>query len=172
MFDRVEIGVRAGDGGDGIISFRREKFIPFGGPDGGDGGGGGDVVFVADSDITSLRLFKQKKVYQAARGKAGKSKRMHGKKGEDLVLPVPVGTMVYKAQIDGNVIIADLERIGQRAVVARGGRGGWGNTHFTSSTNQAPQIAQAGEVGEEKYYNYTTYFLVYPTFSPPRDGKI
>jgi len=149
MFDRVEIVVRAGDGGDGIISFRREKFVPFGGPDGGDGGDGGNVVVMADSAITNLRLFKQKRVYRAGYGKTGKSKRMHGKQGEDLILLVPVGTLVYKAQISGNVTIADLEQPGQCTVVAKGGGGGWGNAHFTSSTNQAPQIAQVGETGEE-----------------------
>ena len=150
MFDQVEIVVKAGAGGDGIVSFRREKFVPFGGPDGGDGGDGGDVIIVADAAVTSLRGFKQKRFYRAAGGKDGKSKRQHGKKGEDLVLTVPVGTMVLsKTQIGGDDLIADLELPGQKAVVAKGGEGGLGNIHFASSTNQAPQIAQKGEGGEE-----------------------
>jgi len=151
MFDRTEIVVKAGDGGDGAVSFRREKFVPFGGPDGGDGGDGGDVVIMADSSVTSLRRFKQKRLYRAVDGKNGKGKRKHGKKGENLILKVPVGTVVsYKTQIGGDAIIADLAQPGQQAVVVRGGKGGLGNTHFASSTNQAPQIAQKGEVGEEQ----------------------
>ena len=150
MFDRTEIVVRAGNGGDGIVSFRREKFVPFGGPDGGDGGDGGSVVAMADSSVTNLRIFKRKRLYRAADGKNGRGKRKHGRKGEDLVLKVPVGTVVlYKTQIGGDALIADLEEPGQQAVVARGGKGGLGNTHFASSSNQAPQIAQKGEAGEE-----------------------
>ncbi len=150
MFDRAEIIVKAGEGGDGAISFRREKFIPFGGPDGGDGGGGGDVVIMADSSVTSLRAFNHKRFYRAADGKDGGGKRKHGKKGGDMVLAVPVGTVVSnKTQIGGAPLIADLEESGQQAVVAKGGKGGLGNTHFASSTNQAPYIAQKGEVGEE-----------------------
>ena len=150
MFDKTELRVRGGDGGDGVISFRREKFTPFGGPDGGDGGDGGAVVIMADSSITSLRLFKQKRFFRAADGKDGKGKKQHGKKGEDMILTVPVGTVVsYKTQIGGDALIADLEQHGQRVVVVKGGKGGLGNTHFVSSTNQAPQIAQRGEAGEE-----------------------
>jgi len=150
MFDRVEIVVRAGNGGDGIVSLRREKFVPFGGPDGGDGGDGGDVVIRADSSATSLRIFKQKRFYRAVNGKNGQGKKKHGKKGEDLILTVPIGTVVsHKTQIGDHPLIADLEQPGQQVVVARGGKGGLGNTHFTSSTNQAPQIAQKGEAGEE-----------------------
>jgi len=151
MFDKAEITIRSGDGGDGVISFRREKFTPFGGPDGGDGGDGGDVIVVADPNITSLRLFTRKRFYRARDGRDGKGKKQHGKKGEDLILTVPVGTVVsYKTQIGGDALIADLEQPGQQVVVARGGKGGLGNTHFVSSTNQAPQIAQKGEAGEEK----------------------
>lgn len=150
MFDRVEIVVRAGNGGDGVVSFRREKFVPFGGPDGGDGGDGGDVVIMADSGITDLHLFKQKRFYRAGDGRNGKGKKKHGKKGENLILTVPAGTVVsYKTQIGDHALIADLEQSGQQVVTAKGGEGGLGNTHFTSSTNQAPQIAQEGEVGEE-----------------------
>jgi GTP-binding protein len=150
MFDRAEITVRAGDGGSGAVSFRHEKFVPFGGPDGGDGGGGGDVVLVADEAVTSLRSFRQRRNYRADRGRDGAGKKKHGKSGADLVLTVPVGTVVsYKSQIGDNSLIADLEQPGQPVVVAKGGRGGKGNTHFATSTNQAPQIAQRGEVGEE-----------------------
>ncbi len=150
MFDRVEIIVRGGDGGDGVVSFRREKFVAFGGPDGGDGGDGGEVVLVADSSITSLKIFRKRGFYRAVNGKDGSGKKKHGRRGENLILPVPVGTVVlYKTQIGGNALIADLERPSQQAVVAKGGRGGLGNTHFTSSAHQAPQIAQKGETGEE-----------------------
>ncbi len=150
MFDRVEIVVRAGAGGDGVVSFRREKFVAFGGPDGGDGGDGGHVIIMADPAVTSLRGFKQKRFYRAADGKSGRGKRQHGKKGPNLVLTVPAGTIVLsKMQIGDDALIADLEQPGQQAVVAKGGEGGLGNIHFASSTNQAPQIAQKGEVGEE-----------------------
>jgi len=144
------MGVRAGDGGAGIVSFRREKFVPFGGPDGGDGGDGGDVIIRADSSVDSLRILSRKRLYRAAGGKDGRSKKQHGKNGENLVLTVPVGTVVsHKTQISGDALIADLEQPGQQVVVAKGGKGGLGNTHFASSTNQAPQIAQKGEPGEE-----------------------
>ena len=150
MFDRAEIEVRAGAGGAGVVSFRREKYVPFGGPDGGDGGDGGDVIIRADASVDSLRIFSRKRFYRAANGKDGKGKRKHGKKGENLILAVPLGTVVsYKTQVSGDALIADLEQPGQQAVVARGGKGGLGNTHFTSSTNQAPEIAQKGEPGEE-----------------------
>ena len=150
MYDRAEIRVRAGAGGDGVVSFRQEKFVPFGGPDGGDGGDGGDVIIMADGSVTSLRVFERKRFYRAADGGRGKGKKKHGKKGKNLILTVPVGTVVlYKTQVGGDAVIADLEQSGQEAVIARGGKGGLGNTHFASSTNQAPQIAQTGEAGEE-----------------------
>jgi len=150
VFDRAEIEVRAGVGGAGIVSFRREKYVPFGGPDGGDGGDGGDVIIRADPSVDSLRILSRKRFCRAADGRDGRGKKQHGKKGENLVLTVPVGTVVsYKTQVSGDALIADLEQTGQQAVVAKGGRGGLGNTHFTSSTNQAPQMAQKGEPGEE-----------------------
>jgi len=150
MYDRAEIRVRAGTGGDGVVSFRQEKFVPFGGPDGGDGGDGGDVIIMADGSVTSLRVFERKRFYRAADGGSGKGKKKHGKKGKNLILTVPVGTVVlYKTQVGGDAAIADLEQPGQQTVIARGGKGGLGNTHFASSTNQAPQIAQTGEAGEE-----------------------
>jgi len=151
MFDVANITVRAGAGGDGAISFRREKFVPFGGPDGGDGGDGGNIVLMADTTITNLLVFGKKALYKAERGGNGQGSKKHGKRGKDLVLSVPVGTLVLDEEQSGNdALSADLEQAGQRAIVARGGRGGQGNTHFASSTNQAPRIAQKGEPGEEK----------------------
>jgi len=150
MFDRVEIRVKAGDGGDGMISFRREKFVPFGGPDGGDGGVGGSVILRADESVTSLRRFRQKRLYRAEDGRNGGSKRKHGRGGESMILAVPEGTVVsYKMAVGADAFIADLERVGEEVVVVRGGKGGRGNTHFASSTNQAPHISQKGEPGEE-----------------------
>ncbi len=150
MYDRAEIRVRAGTGGNGVVSFRQEKFVPFGGPDGGDGGDGGDVIMMADGSVTSLRVFERKRFYRAADGGSGKGKKKHGKKGKNLILTVPVGTVVlYKTQVVSDAAIADLEQPGQQTVIARGGKGGLGNTHFASATNQAPQIAQRGEAGEE-----------------------
>ncbi len=151
MFDRVEIKVKAGKGGSGIVSFRREKFIPFGGPDGGDGGKGGTVIIKADAAVSSLISLRQGKLYRAKDGENGRGRKKHGKDGADLVLAVPVGTVVLnKTQLADDSEIADLLQPGQLVGVARGGRGGLGNTHFTSSTNQAPRIAQKGWAGEEK----------------------
>jgi GTP-binding protein len=142
--------VKAGDGGSGAVSFRHEKFVPFGGPDGGDGGKGGDVVIVADEAVSNLLAYRRRRNFKAARGRDGAGRKKHGRNGADLVLAVPPGTVVsYKSQIGDTSLIADLDRPGQRAVVAKGGRGGKGNTHFATSTNQAPQIAQQGVVGEE-----------------------
>ena len=150
MLDSVEIAVKAGRGGAGAISFRREKFVPFGGPDGGDGGNGGNIVIRADPAVTSLRKFKQKRFYRAEDGKAGKGKRQHGKNGGNVILTVPAGTVVsQKSPIGDDALMTDLEQSGQQVIVARGGKGGLGNTHFSSSTNQAPRIAQTGEAGEE-----------------------
>lgn len=151
MFDVAKITVRAGAGGDGAISFRREKFVPFGGPDGGNGGDGGSIVLMADTAITNLLVFGQKALYKAGRGGNGQGSKKHGKRGEDLVLSVPVGTLVWDKKGSGeDALVADLEQAGQRAIVARGGKGGLGNTHFASSTNQAPRIAQKGEPGGER----------------------
>jgi len=147
----VGIVIKAGDGGDGAVSFRREKYVPFGGPDGGDGGDGGDVVIMADQSVSSLRIFKRKRYYKAANGEPGKGQKKHGKRGEDLILRVPVGTIAWDdKRLDGKELIADWQQPGQRVAVVRGGKGGWGNTHFVSSTNQTPRLAQKGEVGEEK----------------------
>jgi len=149
LFDRVEITVRAGNGGDGAVSFRREKYIPFGGPDGGDGGDGGNVVIMADPAVTSLGVFRHKGVYKAGNGENGRGKKQHGKNGDDLVLRVPVGTVALDKNKVEEALIADCEQAGQREVIASGGKGGLGNIHYVSSTNQAPRIAQKGEAGEE-----------------------
>ena len=150
MFDRAEITVKAGDGGNGIVSFRREKFVPFGGPNGGDGGNGGDVVIRADSSASTLSAFRRGGLYRARDGEHGKGKGKHGRGGKGLVLAVPVGTVVWaKTQLESGALIADLAEPGQEIVAARGGKGGWGNTHFASSTNQAPRMAQKGEPGEQ-----------------------
>ena len=150
MFDWVEITVRAGSGGGGAISFRREKFAPFGGPDGGDGGDGGNVVIKADPAVASLLEFRRKRFFKAGNGGNGQRQKKHGKNGDDLVLTVPVGTVVVsKTTVGDDAPVADLEKPGQEVVV-KGGAGGLGNTHFASSTNQAPQVAQRGEEGEKR----------------------
>ena len=151
MFDTAEIVVRGGKGGNGAISFRREKYVPFGGPDGGDGGDGGDVVIMADASVDDLRMFKRRRHYRADDGGDGSGKKKHGKRGETLIIGVPVGTIVYEERgTENSEFVADLEERERQVVVAKGGRGGLGNTHYVSSTNQAPRIAQTGEVGEEK----------------------
>jgi GTP-binding protein len=144
--DRVEVDVQAGDGGDGYLSFRHEKFIDKGGPDGGDGGDGGDVVALASNNQDTLANFRYKKLIKAEPGKAGFKRRMHGKNGKDLVVPLPVGTTVLDK--DG-VVLADLVENGQAVVIAKGGKGGFGNAHFVSSTRQAPRVAEKGEAGEK-----------------------
>ena len=150
MFDRVEITAKAGNGGAGAVSFRKEKYVPFGGPDGGDGGDGGDVIIRADRSLTSLRKFMRKGFYRAGDGENGRGQKKHGRTGRSLLLTVPVGTVVVpKTQVGSEALLADLEEAGQEAVVARGGKGGRGNTRFTAATNQAPQIAEQGEAGEE-----------------------
>jgi GTP-binding protein len=151
MFDRVEISIKAGDGGSGAVSFRREMYVPFGGPDGGDGGKGGDVIIRADKSVDSLRSFRQNQLYHAENGYNGKSKKKYGKNGKDLILLVPPGTMVIAVQEDAaEAILADLEFIDEKVIAGVGGKGGWGNVHFKSSTNQTPRLAQRGEKGEAR----------------------
>ena len=144
--DEARIWVQAGDGGNGIVSFRREKFVPYGGPDGGDGGRGGSIYLVAKQGISTLLDFTKRRQFRAESGGHGRGARQHGKAGEDLILAVPPGTCVRSE--DGP--IADLVRAGDRVMIARGGRGGLGNTHFATSTQRAPRIAQKGEPGEER----------------------
>jgi len=148
FIDEVTIKVKAGDGGRGCVSFRREKNVPRGGPNGGDGGDGGDVVLVADIQLTTLLDLRYQREYRAGRGAHGRGKEQYGKRGEDRVIPVPVGTMIRDPHT--REILADLKAKGDRIAVAIGGRGGKGNAHFVSSTNRAPRRAQPGLPGEEK----------------------
>ena len=151
MFDITEIKVKAGRGGDGAITFRREKFVPFGGPDGGDGGKGGDVIIQADPSVMNLWGFKKKQLYKGDNAGAGAAQKKHGRNGDPLILKVPEGTVVYEKNKDGlDDLLGDLEKQGEQVIVAHGGRGGLGNVHFASSTNQTPRLAQSGEAGEEK----------------------
>jgi GTP-binding protein len=150
MIDRVEIVVEGGAGGNGLVSFRREKFVPRGGPDGGDGGDGGNVIFVADRSVRTLKELGRRRIYRAERGVHGQGSDKHGRRGGSLVIRVPVGTQVSSMQDDDSLeMVADLIEAGQQVIVARGGLGGWGNARFKSSTNQAPRIAQRGQPGEE-----------------------
>lgn len=149
MFDRVVLNVKAGNGGDGAVSFRHEKFVPFGGPDGGNGGDGGSVIIRADGALDDLYKYKRKRVYKAENGHNASGRKKHGRSGRDLVLSVPPGTFLkYVSEYEDTEV--DLVSIGDEAVVARGGKGGWGNVHYATSVNQAPHIAQRGEAGEER----------------------
>ena len=146
--DYVKIIAKAGNGGNGAISFRREKYVAAGGPDGGDGGKGGDIYFEVDPDSNTLIDFRYNKKYKAENGKNGEGAHKYGKSGADLYVKVPIGTIVKDAS--NNRIIADLSRPGQKELILAGGRGGKGNSHFATSTRQAPRFAQDGEKGEEK----------------------
>ena len=146
--DEARISVHGGDGGDGCVSFRREKFVPKGGPDGGDGGHGGSVVLVADAEINTLLSFRYQPVYRAERGRHGEGALRTGKSGSDLEVHVPVGTVVLDE--DRGSVLADFAHAGERFVAAQGGRGGRGNARFTTSTNQAPRRRDAGEDGQSR----------------------
>ena len=145
--DRATIRVQAGKGGDGGLSFRREKFVPKGGPDGGDGGDGGDVVLVADPALRDLSALQRRRWIKAARGQNGRGARKHGANGADAELHVPIGTQVFA---DDGGLIADLAHPGARVVLAKGGHGGRGNARFVSSTRQVPRFAEVGPPGEER----------------------
>lgn len=144
--DQVTIEVKGGDGGNGAVSFRREKYVPMGGPAGGDGGRGGDVVFVVDEGLRTLVDFRYQRHFRAQRGENGRTKNMHGAGAEDLVVRVPPGTTV--TDVDTGEVIADLLEHGQRAIIAKGGRGGRGNTRFATPANPAPEISENGEPGQ------------------------
>ncbi len=144
--DVAQVKVKAGDGGNGVVSFRHEKFIDRGGPDGGDGGKGGDIVFLASFNQNTLANFRYQKEIVADAGKPGSMRRKHGRNGADLTVALPVGTTILAE--DGTVL-ADLTEDNQKVIIARGGKGGFGNAHFTSSTRQAPRIAEKGEAGDE-----------------------
>ena len=148
VIDYVKISVKAGDGGNGAVSFRREKYIAAGGPDGGDGGKGGDVYFKVDSNTSTLLDFKYKKKFKAEDGKRGEGARKAGKSGQNLYISVPKGTIIK--DIDKNVIVADLSKDGQEFLIAKGGKGGRGNAQFATSTRQVPNFAEQGKKGAEK----------------------
>ena len=144
--DKAKILLKAGDGGDGAVAFHREKYVASGGPDGGDGGKGGDIIFVADSNLSTLADFRYKRKFEAKKGENGMGGRKFGKKAEDLIIRVPVGTIVKDAE--SGRIMADLSG-DEPVVVAKGGKGGWGNTHFATPTRQAPRFSKPGLPGEE-----------------------
>jgi len=146
--DEARIRVEAGRGGDGVVSFRREKFVPLGGPDGGDGGRGGDIYLMANSGLNTLADFRFTTTFRSEHGGRGAGQQRTGRSGEDLIVPVPLGTVVSDA--DSGEIIGDLTRVGERLLVARGGKGGLGNAHFKSSTNRAPRRFIPGAPGEQR----------------------
>ncbi len=145
--DQVKISLKAGDGGNGITAYRREKYVPFGGPAGGDGGKGASVVFEVDEGLRTLLDFRYQRHFKASKGENGQSSNMHGKNAEDLVLKVPPGTIIKNVETDE--VLADLVEDGQRAVVAKGGRGGRGNSRFATPRNPAPDFSEKGEPGAE-----------------------
>ncbi len=157
FIDEAEVLVSAGDGGQGCVSFCREKYRPHGGPDGGDGGNGGDVVFVADASLTTLLDFKYQPHVRAKRGEHGRGKQQYGKGGEDEIVRVPCGTLVY--DIDNGIRLFDLNRPGMQVVLAHGGKGGQGNMKFTTSTNQAPRHAQPGLPGEHRHIRLELHLM-------------
>ncbi|GAH52112.1 unnamed protein product, partial [marine sediment metagenome] len=148
FIDEAQIQVKAGDGGHGCISFRREKFIPKGGPDGGNGGRGGSVYFQAVENIDTLLDFAGKHHWKAQRGQAGSSNNKHGANGQDLIIKVPPGTLIYDTELE--LLLKDLNEIGLKVCVCRGGRGGRGNKSFATSTNQTPRNAKPGKKGQER----------------------
>lgn len=147
--DYVKISAKAGDGGRGCVSFRREKYIPRGGPNGGDGGRGGHVICRATGELNTLLDLRYQREYRAEKGQHGMGKKMHGKNGKDLVICVPVGTVIRNA--DTEDILMDLDKQGMGTIIAKGGRGGLGNAHFATPTRQAPRFAQPGDKGETRH---------------------
>ena len=148
FLDEAKVYIRSGDGGNGCVSFRREKFIEFGGPNGGDGGRGGDVIAEAVDGLNTLIDYRYQQHFKARNGRAGMGKDRHGADGEDIFMKVPVGTQIYEE--DGETLLADLGHVGKRAVLAKGGNGGFGNAHFKTSTNRAPRRANPGQPGDER----------------------
>ncbi|HEX9324505.1 MAG TPA: GTPase ObgE [Xanthobacteraceae bacterium] len=148
FLDQAKIQIRSGDGGNGCVAFRREKFIEFGGPNGGNGGRGGDVVAEAVSGLNTLIDYRYRQHVKAGRGRNGMGQERAGANGADVVLKIPAGTQIFDE--DGETLLADLVEVGERAVLARGGNGGFGNAHFKSSTNRAPRHANPGQPGEER----------------------
>lgn len=152
--DETKFSVKAGDGGNGAVSFRHEKFVAKGGPDGGDGGDGGNIILQADHNLNTLADLTRKKVYQADHGQAGRGQKSTGKSGEDLILKVPIGTQVFEADDTGKQVkeflIADLAHEGEKFVLAKGGEGGYGNAHFARASFQTPRFAELGTPGDER----------------------
>ncbi len=148
FIDEAEVTIASGDGGNGCVAFRREKFVPRGGPSGGDGGDGGDVWVAGNGSINTLYPLRHQTHYKAGRGQHGLGSNCHGKRGEDLVIDLPIGSVVRDA--DTGEVLADLTSAGQRIRVAKGGNGGWGNQHFATSTRQAPRFAKPGLPGETR----------------------
>lgn len=148
FIDSVKIKVKAGDGGNGLVAFRREKYVPLGGPSGGDGGKGGSIIFEVDTNKSTLLDLRYSKSIVAKSGGAGKNKKMSGADGEDVIIKVPQGTVVR--DLKDNSLIADLVEVNQRAIIAKGGKGGKGNRHFATGRDSAPEFAQPGEIGEAK----------------------
>ncbi|MCD6117246.1 GTPase ObgE [bacterium] len=148
FIDEIILKVRGGRGGDGCVSFRREKYVAKGGPDGGDGGHGGNVVLKVDRNISTLFDLKHRKLYKAGNGVQGRGQKMHGKRGKEVVIPVPPGTIVFDHE--SNDFIADLKEPKAEFIIAQGGRGGWGNSHFATPSRQTPDFAKQGNPGEEK----------------------
>jgi GTPase len=148
FLDEAKVYIRSGDGGNGCVAFRREKFIEFGGPNGGDGGRGGDVVVEAVDGLNTLIDYRYQQHFKAKNGGGGMGKDRHGANGADMVMKVPAGTQIFEE--DGETLLADLAKVGQSVVIAKGGNGGFGNAHFKSSTNQAPRHANPGLPGEER----------------------
>ena len=146
FLDQAKIYVKAGDGGSGSVSFRREKFIEFGGPDGGDGGHGGSIIFASDKNLNTLIDFRYQQHFKAEKGQDGKGKKKTGKSGKDLILKVPIGTQVFEE--DNNTLIEDLTKSEQKIIIANGGKGGLGNVRFKSSTNRTPRKKTDGDEGE------------------------
>ncbi len=149
MIDRVTINIRSGSGGNGAISGRREKYVPKGGPDGGDGGRGGSVYLQADENVNTLLAYRYRRHFAAGDGRRGEGQLRHGRDGSEVVLPIPVGTQVWVEDSSGSRLVADLDESGGRCLAAEGGRGGAGNAHYATPTNRFPLLAQAGEPGEE-----------------------
>lgn len=148
FFDEAKIEVIAGDGGNGVVAFRREKYVPRGGPSGGDGGRGGSIFAIADRNLNTLIDFRYTRIFRAQRGENGRSKDCYGKGGEDMVLRMPVGTVI--TDLETGEQLADLDRDGAQALIAKGGQGGLGNIHFKSSTNRAPRQCTPGTLGERR----------------------
>ena len=170
FLDQAKIYVASGKGGDGCVSFRREKYIEFGGPNGGDGGKGGDVIFVTENNLNTLIDFRYQQHFKAKKGGNGKGKNQTGASGGDIIIKVPPGTEIYNE--DKSVLLADLVNQNQTYVVAKGGKGGLGNSHFKSSTNQAPrQFTKGGELEEKWLHLSLKLFADIGIIGKPNAGK-